>query len=56
MFAGKATAPELQPLKTEAFKKIQECKNGQLLEGKKASIRLIMLEKKSTQIIQIMLP
>ncbi|MBK6953532.1 MAG: OmpA family protein [Crocinitomicaceae bacterium] len=38
MFAGKATAPELQPLKTEAFKKIQECKNGQLLEGKKARV------------------
>jgi outer membrane protein OmpA-like peptidoglycan-associated protein len=38
MFAGKATAPELQPLKTEAFKKIQECKNGQMLEGKKARV------------------
>lgn len=38
MFAGKATAPEMQPLKTEAFKKIQECKNGQMLEGKKARV------------------
>ena len=31
MFAGKATTPELAPLKTDAFKKIQECKNGELL-------------------------
>lgn len=38
MFAGKATAPELQPLKTEAFKKIQECKNGQMLQDKKARV------------------
>lgn len=38
MFAGKATSPELAGLKTDAFKKIQECKNGQLLEGKKARV------------------
>lgn len=38
MFAGKATAPELAPLKTDAFKKIQECKNGQLLEGQRARV------------------
>ncbi|MBK9192862.1 MAG: OmpA family protein [Crocinitomicaceae bacterium] len=38
MFAGKATAPELAPLKTEAFKKIQECKNGQALESQKARV------------------
>ncbi|MBI3135685.1 MAG: OmpA family protein [Bacteroidetes bacterium] len=38
MFAGKATAPELGELKTAAFKKIQECKNGQLLESKKARV------------------
>jgi outer membrane protein OmpA-like peptidoglycan-associated protein len=28
MFAGKATAPEMAELKTVAFKRIQECKNG----------------------------
>lgn len=38
MFAGKATAPELAELKTQAFKKIQECKNGQALESKKARV------------------
>jgi outer membrane protein OmpA-like peptidoglycan-associated protein len=38
MFAGKATAPELASLKTEAFKKIQECKNGQALESQKARV------------------
>lgn len=38
MFAGKATDPALQPLKTDAFKKIQECKNGQQLEGQKARV------------------
>ena len=37
-FAGKATAPELQPLKTDAFKKVQECKNGQDLADKKARV------------------
>jgi outer membrane protein OmpA-like peptidoglycan-associated protein len=38
MFAGKATSPEMAPLKTDAFKKIQECKNGLLLENKKARV------------------
>lgn len=38
MFVGKATDPALASLKTEAAKKIQECKNGQDLEGKKARV------------------
>lgn len=37
-FAGKATAPELQKLKTDAFKKVQECRNGQDLADKKARV------------------
>jgi len=38
MFAGKATAPELAPLKTEAFKKIQECKSGEILAKNPARV------------------
>ena len=38
MFAGKATTADLAELKTQAFKKIQECRNGQLLEKKVARV------------------
>lgn len=38
MFAGKAITPEMAPLKTEAFKKIQECNNGIALQNKKARV------------------
>lgn len=40
MFAGKAVSndPEISKLKQEAFKKIQECKNGQQLESQKARV------------------
>ncbi|MFT4600165.1 MAG: outer membrane protein OmpA-like peptidoglycan-associated protein [Arenicella sp.] len=37
-FASKATSPDLQPLKTQAFKKVTECKNGQDLAHKKARV------------------
>ncbi|MBK7128723.1 MAG: OmpA family protein [Crocinitomicaceae bacterium] len=37
-FVGKATDPNVAELKTDAFKKIQECKNGQQLESKRARV------------------
>jgi len=44
-FASVANAPEMQKLKTEAFKKVQECKNGQDLADKKARVWIDNLGK-----------
>ncbi len=38
LFAQKATSPDLQPMKALAYKKVQECKNGQQLENQNARV------------------